>query len=61
MKYALYFLGTKIKESDSREYLIAELYSLGKVYTAKGKIWIDPDYEIKEQQAVNSKEFKGEK
>ena len=50
MKYVLYYQGEKIKESSSKEYLIAELYSLGKVYTAKGKIWIDPDYEIKEQE-----------
>ena len=47
MKYVLYYKGEKIKESTNKEYLIAELYSLGKVYTAKGKIWIDPDYEIK--------------
>lgn len=49
VRYALYFLGTKIKESNSKEYLITELYSLGKVYSAKGKTWIDPRYEIKEQ------------
>ena len=50
MKYALYFLGTKIKESNSREYLIAELYSMGKVYSAKGETWIDSQYEIKKEQ-----------
>ena len=61
MKYALYFLGTKIKESNSREYLITELYSMGKVYNAKGETWVDSRYEIKEQQVVNSKEVKGEK
>lgn len=61
MKYALYFLGTKIKESDSREYLIAELYSMGKVYNAKGETWIDSRYEIKEQEIINNKEFIGEK
>lgn len=52
MRYTLYFLGTKIKESNSKEYLIAELYSLGKVYSAKGKTWIDTRYEIKEQSDV---------
>ena len=61
MKYALYFLGTKIKESNSREYLITELYSMGKVYSAKGEIWIDSRYEIKEQEVVNQPKFKGDK
>lgn len=50
MKYALYFLGTKIEESNSKEYLIAVLYSMGKIYSAKGKTWIDSRYEIKEQE-----------
>ena len=49
MRYALYFLDTKIMESNSKEYLIAELYSLGKVYSAKGETWVDSRYEIKEQ------------
>lgn len=42
-KFVLY---KKIKESNSKEYLIALLYSMDKVYTAKGRTWIDPDYKI---------------
>lgn len=44
-KYILY---KKITESSSKEYLIAYLFSLEKVYTAKGRTWIDPDYKIVE-------------
>lgn len=42
-KFVLY---KKVSESSSKEYLIALLYSMEKVYTAKGRTWIDPDYKI---------------
>lgn len=44
-KFVLY---KKVSESTSKEYLIALLYSMEKVYTAKGRTWIDPDYKIEE-------------
>ena len=46
-KFVLY---KKVSESTSREYLIALLYSMEKVYTAKGDTWIDPDYKIEEEE-----------
>ena len=44
-KFALY---KKIKESSSKEYLIAYLFSLGKVYEVGGWKYFDTDYEIRE-------------
>jgi len=44
-KFVLY---KKVSESTSKEYLIALLYSMEKIYTAKGRTWIDPDYKIEE-------------
>lgn len=49
-KFVLY---KKVSESDSKEYLIALLYSMEKVYSARGRKWIDPDYKI----VVEEKEF----
>ena len=47
-KYGLYYLGEKIKESDSKEWLIMDLNSIKSVCNENEKVKIDSDYEIKE-------------
>ena len=51
MKYAIYYCGKKIKESESWEYLYAWLMSEGVVVEdSRGTRWLIHDYEIKEEE-----------
>jgi len=51
MKYAIYYCGKKIKESESLDYLFAWLISEGVVLEdRRGTRWLINDYEIKEEE-----------
>lgn len=51
MKYAIYYCGKKIKESESLDYLYAWLISEGVVVEdRRGTRWLIHDYEIKEEE-----------